>query len=250
MPTTGEERHVTFSAEGLARLKRGLQRSGLDARFFPWPPETEPLRPPFRGLRHFESEDAGIFLGREAAIIEALDRLRGIRDQAPPRFLVILGSSGAGKSSFLRAGLIPRLARDDRNFLPLPVVRPERAAISGDAGLVNCLARAFQQSKLHRTRASIKGSVGLGAAHIASLLTELASNWDHHWSEDGAVDRPPTLILPIDQGEEIFAAEGGEESGPFLTLLRDLLVRDAPGLIVHSVRYGPTAMSAYRQLRL
>ena len=55
--------------------------------------------------------------------------------RAPPRLLVILGASGAGKSSFLRAGLLPRLERDDRNFLPLPIVRPERAALTGETGL-------------------------------------------------------------------------------------------------------------------
>src|SRR4051812_43468548 len=70
----------------------------------------------------------GFSLGRDAAIVEALDSLRGLNDAAPPRLLVILGASGAGKSSFLRAGLLPRLARDDL-FLPLPIVRPERAAI-------------------------------------------------------------------------------------------------------------------------
>ena len=44
-------------------------------------------------------------------------------------FLVLLR---AGKSSFRRAGLLPRLKRDDRNFLLLPVMRPERAPISGE----------------------------------------------------------------------------------------------------------------------
>ncbi len=71
-------------------------------------------------------------------IVEALDRLRGLREATPPRLLVILGASGAGKSSFLRAGLLPRLSRDDRNFLPLPVIRPERAAINGETGLLRC----------------------------------------------------------------------------------------------------------------
>ena len=85
-------------------------RAGLDARFFQWPPEDDPDRPPYRGMRPLEAEDAGIFFGREAPTIEALDRLRGLSEAAPPRFLVILGASGAGKSSFLRAGLLPRLA--------------------------------------------------------------------------------------------------------------------------------------------
>ena len=108
-PRRERRSHVTFSKSGLARLKTGLTRAGLDARFFQWPPEDDPDRPPYRGMRPLEAEDAGIFFGREAPTIEALDRLRGLSEAAPPRFLVILGASGAGKSSFLRAGLLPRL---------------------------------------------------------------------------------------------------------------------------------------------
>jgi hypothetical protein len=133
MPFTGQETHVTFSAQALARLKIGLQRAGLDSRFFLWPPENDPERPPYRGLRPLEAEDAGIFFGRDAAIVEALDRLRGLRNAAAPRLLVVLGASGAGKSSFLRAGILPRLKRDERNFLTLPILRPDRAAINGGA---------------------------------------------------------------------------------------------------------------------
>ena len=155
MPVTGDETHVTFSAEGLARLKGGLQRAGLDPRFFAWPPEHNPNRPPYRGLLPLEADDAGIFFGRNAPIIEALDRLRGLRQAAPPRLLVVLGASGAGKSSFLRAGLLPRLARDDRNFLPLSVVRPERAAISGETGLLRAIELALQARGISRARSEI-----------------------------------------------------------------------------------------------
>jgi len=55
-----------------------------------------------------EAKDAGVFFGRDAPVIEALDALRGLREAAPARLFVILGASGAGKSSFLRAGLLPR----------------------------------------------------------------------------------------------------------------------------------------------
>ena len=123
----GSEKHVTFSS-ALAKLKAGLVKAGLDPRFFAWRPEGEPDRPPYRGLRPLEADDAGIFFGREAPTIEALDRLRGLAEAAPPRFLVILGASGAGKSSFLRAGLIPRLRRDDRKFLVLPIVHEANIA--------------------------------------------------------------------------------------------------------------------------
>ena len=138
----GGEVRVTFSQSALARLKAGLMRAGLDARFFPWPPETDPDRSPYRGLEPLEAADAGIFFGREAPTIEALDRLRGLAEGAPPRLLAILGASGAGKSSFLRAGLAPRLRRDDRAFLMLPIVRPERRALSGETGFIRSLEDA------------------------------------------------------------------------------------------------------------
>jgi hypothetical protein len=50
MPITGEEMHVTFSQQGPARLKNGLDRAGLHASFFSWPPESDPRHPPYRGL--------------------------------------------------------------------------------------------------------------------------------------------------------------------------------------------------------
>src|SRR6202041_1796693 len=110
--------------------------AGLDPKYFAWPPADAPDRPPYRGLLSLEAEDAGIFFGRDAPVVQALDKLRGLREAAPPRMLVILGASGAGKSSFMRAGLLPRLARDDRHFLPLPIVRPERGVLFGENGLL------------------------------------------------------------------------------------------------------------------
>jgi TIR domain len=90
-----QPRFVYFSRSGLARLREGLKKAGLDPESFPWPPADQPNRPPYCGLRPLEAEDAGIFFGREAPIIEMLAQLRGLRDAAPPRFLAILGASGA-----------------------------------------------------------------------------------------------------------------------------------------------------------
>ena len=173
LPITHEEAHVHFSAEGLARLKHGLEEAGLDPKYFAWPPPNDPHRPPYRGLRPLEAEDAGIFFGREGPIVEALDKLRGLRESTPPRLLVILGASGAGKSSFLRAGLFPRLTRDDRNFLPLPVIRPERAAINGDTGLLAALEQAFYAVGIPTTRAKLRATVEAGVEELAPLLQAL-----------------------------------------------------------------------------
>ena len=219
---------VAFAKDGLNRLRDGLIEAGIDARFFAWPPESDPDRAPYRGLQPLEAEDAGIFFGRDGPTVLGLDLLRGLREAPPPRLLVILGASGAGKSSFLRAGLLPRLARECRHFIPLPVIRPERAVLTGEAGLIACLAQAAKQAGLSRTRAEIRKAVESGAASVASLLQEVAAA---KTSEDETAARPPALILPIDQAEELFQAEGAEEARSFLDLLRELVNSDAPPLI-------------------
>lgn len=231
VPITHEEAHVTFSAEGLARLKHGLEEAGLDPKYFAWPPTNDSNRPPYRGLRPLEREDAGIFFGRDGPIIEVLDTLRGLRDSTPPRLAVILGASGAGKSSFLRAGLFPRLARDDRNFLPLPAIRPERAVISGETGLLGALEGAFAAADLGVTRADLRMVVQFGAAKLKPLLQALVNKATPPAADDAAKVKPPTLVLSIDQAEELFLAEAQDEAKPFLMLLRDLVKDDAPSLM-------------------
>jgi hypothetical protein len=183
-----------------------------------------------RGLRPLEAEDAGIFFGRDGPIVEALDKLRGLRERTPPRLLVILGASGAGKSSFLRAGLFPRLAREDRNFLPLPVVRPERAAISGENGLLAALACAFAAAEIKIPLADLRVVVRAGAAKIKPLLRALAEKVTPKVVGSVARPKPPTVILSIDQAEELFLAEAQNEALPFLALMRDLLNDDTPSV--------------------
>ena len=177
LPGSHEERHVSYSETGLFRLKRGLEKAGLDPRFFAWPPEGEPDRPPYRGLKPLEAADAGIFFGRDAPIVEAIDRLRGLRAGAPPRLFVILGASGAGKSSFLRAGLLPRLARDDLQFIPLPALRPERAALTGETGLVNALVEimpSYARAELRAAAQSWGGEAAASAGGAGSGLSRAA----------------------------------------------------------------------------
>lgn len=58
---------------------------------------------PFPGLRPFREEESDIFFGRENQVDELLIRLQR------NRFLAVVGSSGNGKSSLVRAGLLPSL---------------------------------------------------------------------------------------------------------------------------------------------
>ena len=60
---------------------------------------------PYRGLAKFEQEDSRWFFGRE----DVTDLLAGLADEPSDLPLILVGASGAGKSSLLRAGLAPRL---------------------------------------------------------------------------------------------------------------------------------------------
>jgi energy-coupling factor transporter ATP-binding protein EcfA2 len=66
-------------------------------------PETKQAANPFPGLRTFESTETHLFFGRDGQSEELLRRLRRTR------FLAVVGTSGSGKSSLIRAGLLPAL---------------------------------------------------------------------------------------------------------------------------------------------
>ncbi|MEU0009327.1 DNA-binding protein [Streptomyces sp. NPDC006314] len=75
--------------------------------------EDEDVDPPYRGLSRFEPADAPLFFGRDE-LTERLFQQAGSR-----RFTAVFGPSGSGKSSLLRAGLIPRLRVPDQ-AIPQP----------------------------------------------------------------------------------------------------------------------------------
>ena len=165
-----------------------------------------------------------MFFGRDAAIVRGLDTLRTMREQSVERMLVILGASGSGKSSFLRAGLWPRLARDDLHFLPLPVIRPERAVLSGATGLIASLETAFASQGSPKTRASIRSALQ-SAGGLARLLSELQGLAR---TRLGAAAPTPIAVICIDQGEELAGAEGRDEAEAFLSMLASTLGTDGP----------------------
>jgi WD40 repeat protein/class 3 adenylate cyclase len=67
-----------------------------------------PGEPPFKGLQYFDEADSDLFFGRELLTARLVQRLR------ESRFLsVVIGASGSGKSSLVRAGLLPALKKGD-----------------------------------------------------------------------------------------------------------------------------------------
>lgn len=211
---------VSFLAEGLQRLRAGLQLSGLNANYFPWPPAHDQSRSPYRGLEPLDFDDAAIFFGREVEILQGLDRLRGMRAAGDQGLFVVLGASGTGKSSFLRAGLLPRLARDQRHFHPLPVLRPERAPLTGDRGLASTLAKGLNALVATPINpGDVKATLADDPAGLHKLLLTIQSEAQSRLLSLPGAATPPSIVLPVDQAEELFTADVAHEAHRVLELI-------------------------------
>ena len=156
---------------------------------------------------------------------------------------VILGASGSGKSSFLRAGLWSRVKRDDLAWLSLPIVRPERAALSGKYGLSESLfeiiseprfAEGIRQRDLPRSRVDIQDFVEKTDDGVAKLLAAVRDIAQAVSSGENAA--PPTTLLAIDQGEELFNEEGRDEAKRFIDILTKTLTADSRTMAILVMR--------------
>jgi len=161
-----------------------VEASGLDKDFSPLvtaateepPPTTGEA--PYRGLEAFEERDAKMFFGREAIVGELVEQVRGAR------FLALIGASGSGKSSILRAGLIPQLrARDitQRVLLLTPTAHP-----------LEELAGALEPDSAPSRLASLADEL---RAEPRALAIALRSHRDK-------ASRLP--VIAVDQLEEVF----------------------------------------------
>ncbi|MDR5728888.1 MAG: SUMF1/EgtB/PvdO family nonheme iron enzyme [Terriglobia bacterium] len=227
----GDISNSDVEKDGLDRLAFGLRRAGLDPQSFPWPPPNEPERPVYRGLQSLDVPDAAIFFGRDAPITRGLDELRRLRAGAAQNIMVILGASGAGKSSFMRAGLISRLLRDDLNFIVLPILRPGSDAPRGLQGLIAGLSVSTSRA------VTLSGGAGQLAMLFADLRAPVVDRLERHARAAGEVwsAKPPTVVIPIDQAEELFNAENADYA-EFRDQLKDAITIDGNVLIILTIR--------------
>ena len=240
-PRTQHQSPVWIAEAGLKSLKRGLEKVGIGAETFELQPDPNgPFgwRAPYRGLEALEPEDAAVFFGRSADIARSIDALRGLASRRSPRLLVILGASGAGKSSFLRAGLWPRLLRDDGQWLPLPAIRAGRGgAIEGSEGLLSALEAVHRRFALRATRAELRQRLT-----TPERFVELVRELRQAAARRALVSEPPypLPVLCLDQGEELFTADAGRESEKVLELARAAIDSDEALLLVtiRSDAYG------------
>ncbi len=222
-----ESSPVIFSTRRLAALKEALAEARVNAHSFAWPPQGESDRAPYRGLEPLDTPDAGVFFGRDVELVETLDTLRRLADGGPGRFFIIIGEPGTGKSSFLRAGLAPRLDRDHQHFLPLPVIRPEGGALFGPNGLAEAISDAAKKSGHRIAQAQIREAIAGGAESLRGLLEDMMRP---PTTDLEASSTPTTLVLAIDEAEGLLC--DNEESQRLLSLIADLASEDRPAIIV------------------
>jgi len=159
---------------------------------------------PYPGLVAFNEHHARFYFGREREVDELIERLR----DTP--YLPIVGPSGSGKSSFLHAGVIPRLRARERwtviAFRPGAdpigaLARHVTAAVMGDTRATIDL---LLKTQIQGFRAELLETPTLLAARLATL----------------AAARDSRVLLAVDQLEEAFTQGASEtEASQFLAML-------------------------------
>ena len=203
-------------AEAKERLRRGLERrlSWRDKLALP------PLKVgPFPGLESYDEQHAALFFGRDAELARLLEEVRALRGGSD--LLLLLGASGCGKSSLLRAGVVPELRRmAGEGLLVLDPFRPDREPMQTLA------------AQLGRAMAAAGLSSSFSAEGTGEQLLDDARRWRL------ATNRPDArLVLPIDQLEDVFRFGAGEQGGEaagdrFLAFLARLLRHPAGRVLV------------------
>jgi WD40 repeat protein/transcriptional regulator with XRE-family HTH domain len=156
---------------------------------------------PYRGLKAFGIQDAGLFFGREAATTAVLERMAHL--VAGPGVLVVSGVSGAGKSSLLAAGVLPRLRAaglagvPEAAGWPCVVFTPTRAPLEELALRVAPLAGA--------DAAGVRRGLDADPAGFALTARQAAlAAPPGPGREDEREPRQRRVVLVVDQFEELF----------------------------------------------
>jgi len=192
-----------------------------------WAPSQESTQEPYRGLRYFDEPDAHLFFGRDEQIDDVLERLRR------SRFIAVLGSSGSGKSSLLRAGLIPAL----RAGLLVQAGGRWRVVITQPANRpIRTLAERVAAAYRHENPDDVELTMRRGPLGLRQWFEA---------AEARRVSGSHTLLV-VDQFEEIFrfqreaaardASRAAEENAAYVKLLLAVTGAECPVYVVLTMR--------------
>src|SRR5215207_6483624 len=153
---------------------------------------------PYKGLKYFEEADADLFVGREELVVKLTERIFTLTSAGPSnqtRFLAVVGASGSGKSSLVRAGLVPALRWNKK---------------SADWHIHILTPTAHPLESLASSLTNEKNSV----LPIATLMDDLARDTRSLQIVAKRKLQPANnnrLLLVVDQFEELFALCRSEE---------------------------------------
>ena len=216
-------------AAGWQRLLHGLKAAGLDpAALADW----DGSRPPYPGLAAFEANDAAVYFGRDAAIQVGLETLARLRRLGGPRLVLVLGASGSGKSSLVRAGIVPRVAREHGAWLVAPPFRPLAKPLEGMAMALAALPGAPGWSAIRSTLDDAGGPEGTEGTDATDKLRRIVNDLRAQAGPEMSV------MLVVDQLEEALDASAAQaEQSAFLRLLRSVAEqRDGPLFVLATLR--------------
>jgi WD40 repeat protein len=204
--------------EACRHLIDSLRIAGLDPKdSFDWKHE----RPPFPGFLCFDEEDAGIYFGRTEEVRQVIEKLTQLQRQDEPRLLVLVGSSGSGKSSLARAGVLPRLRKDGSRWAVVAPFRPKADPIGE---LARSLSETFHEAKKDVDWKDIRDRLlkeaQEPAADGSSALGDYADDLTMALGR-----REASVLLLVDQAEELLQDVTAPESSQFFTVLRQATSR-------------------------
>lgn len=197
---------IDWKSDGLARIDRQLADIANDlARGFSF----DPGRQPFPGFLAFERADAAIYFGRDEETRSVIEQLEQQRTRGEPSLFIVIGASGAGKSSLMKAGLLPQLGRRTRDWIVLPVMRPERTPLEALAKIV--AQQLGEPSDWKKWQDRLLGEDA--AQHLRELVSHLRVGPAMH----------ATVVIPVDQFEETLSVAESRQGEAFLKALSILL---------------------------
>src|SRR6516162_4087395 len=168
-----------------------------------------PLTNPFPGLRPFRSDEHHLFFGREEQTAALLQLLR------TNRFLAVVGTSGSGKSSLVRAGMIAELHGGTMTHAgstwEVMILRPGGSPIEN-------LARAFVDADLYH------GEDPSTLPRLLATLNRSRFGLVEAVKQCDAFDSDANLLVVVDQFEELFrfrqqGVDSEETAAAFVNLL-------------------------------
>ncbi len=167
---------------------------------------------PFRGLEPFDQAHADVFFGRTRAVSEVLDHLRAQAARDRP-FVVVVGMSGGGKSSLVRAGLVPLLTRpgviEGVAHWRRAVLRPADEGGDPFLALAAALLGEGALPELATAGTSPPELASLARSSPAALAPLIRTALDR--AGEGGKAKGARLALVVDQLEEVFSIKGLSE---------------------------------------